>query len=144
MGRIFTCKGASQVRELTGIMLQQEADEPFVGTQWCAVDDQRSAWVHCLHRYIPAGIFCPGQNPPGWWPGELTSDGAPYLHINLRAIESALIGNFHKWNIAFFQHLAYHLFGFEPKLRFIDILLTELGRLVRGLVSSRIYRSRRC
>src|SRR6266446_10337263 len=63
---------------------------------------------------------------------KLTTDYAPSLDVDLRSIKRGLVGHFDVIDPGILEHVARHHFGLLPKLRFIDKLLSELGRVVRG------------
>ena len=57
--------------------------------------------------------------------GEFAADGAPHLHVDLRPVERRLVGDLHVVDAGFVQHLAHHVLGLFPKLRFIDVFLAQ-------------------
>ena len=62
--------------------------------------------------------------------GELpqASDGVHQLHIDFRAVERGFIRHLHERNFGLNQNLADQVFGFFPKLRFINELGVVAGQ----------------
>ena len=58
--------------------------------------------------------------------GELASDRAPDLDIDLGSIERRLVWHLDEIDAALDEHTTHHVFGFFPKLRLVDEFLTEL------------------
>ncbi len=118
--------------EIAGVMLDEEADEALVGTEWRAVNAQRRflGVVAVLvnkaktrgHRKIHL-IRRDGEFPP---------DRAPDLHIDLWPVEGGFVRNLNIVNARFDKDLAHHVLGFFPEDRIVHEFHPELGRVVGG------------
>ena len=124
--------GREPEREIPGVMLDEEADEALVRAERRAMDAQRRlvGVVAVLIDEAEAGGH--GEIDLVGGDGELAPDGAPDLHVDLRAVESGFVGDFDEVDAALDEDVAHHVFGLLPKLRLIHELLAELGRIMRG------------
>src|SRR4051812_40346361 len=100
-------------RECATVVLDQESNKSFVGTEWCAVDAERSL---LLAITISIGEAEPCRDCKVYLVGrerELSSDRAPDLDVDLGTVECCLVGYFDEWNICRDQCLAHHVFGLD-------------------------------
>ena len=112
-------------------MLDQKSDETFVRAQRRAMDADRNlvGVVAVLVAKIKIArlreIDLVGRD------GKFASDHAPRLHVDLRSVKGRFVRHFDIVDPGVFQNIARHLFGFFPKLRFIDKFLAKLRWIVR-------------
>ena len=118
-------------RELAGVMLDQETDHALVRAQGCPVDAQRGLFLALLVDEGQVKAFGDGKVHLVGGQGELAPDGAPDLDIDLGAVEGGFVGHFHIRYTAVVHRPAHHLFGLEPQLAVIDVLLTQTFRVVQ-------------
>ena len=62
--------------------------------------------------------------------GELAADCAPYLDVDLGAVERGFVGNFGVVDAAVLEGLPDHRFGFNPQLGLAHVLLAQALRTV--------------
>src|SRR5262249_1764154 len=62
--------------------------------------------------------------------GKLAANHAPGLNVDLRSVKRSFVRNFDIIDSGILQNVARHVLGLFPELRFIDELLSELGRIV--------------
>ena len=124
--------GREPEREVAGVMLDQEADETFVRAERRAMNAERRlfgvvlVFVNEIEAARLREIDLVGRD------GELAADRAPGLHVDLRSVERGFVRDLDKIDPGILEDVARHFFGLFPKLRFIDKLLSELGRIVGG------------
>ena len=80
-------------------MLKEETDEPFVGSQWRAVNDQRHFRLVVAVGELQTKPSALGKVYLVGGEGKLTTYGTPDLYINFRTIKSTLVRNLNKRNI---------------------------------------------
>ena len=113
-------------REISSIMLDEESNEPLMGSKRGAMDAERYLFRIISITVMQAKFRGYGEVYLIRGDGELTTDGAPNLDINLGAIERSLIWHLDKIDSTFDQHATHHVFSFFPKLWLIHKLLTQL------------------
>ena len=118
-------------REVAGVMLDEEADEPLVRAERRAMDAQRRLVRVVLVAVGEAELGGHGEVHLVRGDGEFAADGAPHLHVNLRPVERRLVGDLHVVDAGFDQHLAHHVLGLLPQLRLVDVFLAQAFRRVR-------------
>ena len=64
--------------------------------------------------------------------GEFAADGAPDLHVDLRAVERRFVRHFDVVDAGLVENVAHHVFGFLPQLRFVDEFLAPSLRADRA------------
>src|SRR2546423_4731838 len=112
-------------------MLDEEADETFVGAEWGAVDAKRkfrgvvTVFVTKVESARLGKIDLVGGD------GKFAADRAPGLDVDLRSVKSSLIRHLDEVDSGILEHRSRHLFGLFPKLGLIHKLLAELGRIMR-------------
>jgi hypothetical protein len=86
--------GREPEREITGVMLDQESDEPFMCSQWRAMNADRNlvdvvaVFIAKIKTARLREIDLVRRD------GKLTSDHAPRLHVDLRAVKGRFVRHF--------------------------------------------------
>src|ERR1043166_9997688 len=111
-------------------MFDEKTDEPFMGAERCPMNTKR-----CLLRVITIFVDEVESSRLGkidlvGGDGELPSNHAPDLDVDLWSVESGFVRHFDKINPGPFQNVSGHRFGLFPKLRFVDKFLAEFGRIM--------------
>ena len=112
-------------------MFDEKADETLVRAERRAMNAERrlvDVVAVAINEIEPARlceIDLVGRD------GEFAADHAPDLHVDLRSVERRFVRHFHVIDSGTLEHIARHVLGLFPKLRFIDKFLPELRRIVR-------------
>ncbi len=118
--------------KVSGVVFDEEPDEPFVRSERGAVDAQRG-FVRVVA--VPVGeaeTFWNREIDLIGRDREFASDGTPDLHVDLGAIESGFVGDFDKMDARFDENIPDHFLGLAPELRLVDELLSQLFWVMSG------------
>ena len=111
-------------------MLDQKSDKTFMRAEWGAMNTKRRLLfvvAVLVNEAQPARL---GEIDLVGGDSKLTSDHAPDLHVNFRPVEGCFVSDFNVIDPGVFEDATSHFLGLLPKLRFINKLLTEPGRIV--------------
>lgn len=113
-------------------MFDEETDEAFVGAEGGAVDAERSFLCVVAVFVDEAETFWDGEVDLVCGDGELASDGAPELDIDLWPVECRFARNLDVVDAALDEDVSDHVLGLFPEFRFVDEFFAEARRVMGG------------
>ena len=109
-------------------MFNQESDESFMRAERCAVNAKRSLLGVIFVPVCQAETFRHSEIHLVCRNGELATDGAPDLHVDLRAVERRFVGDLDEVDAAGDKNVAHHVLRLLPQRRLVHVLLPETFR----------------
>ncbi len=119
-------------REVAAVMFDQESDEALVRAEGGTMDAEGSFLGVVAVFVNEPEAFWDGEVDLIGGDGELASDGAPELDVDLGAVERGFVGDLDVVDAGFDEDVADHVFGLLPKFGFVDEFFAESCGIVGG------------
>ncbi len=116
--------------EVTGEVLDEEADHALVGAERGAVDAQGRLLLPVAVDEVQVEAPGLGKIHLVGGQGELLADHRPDLHVDLGSIESCFIRHLFVGHVAVIHRPAHHVLGLEPQALVIDVFLAQAALMV--------------